>query len=326
VYLKYNNKYKKYMKPITLRVKENCSPLKQTTDPEKKFTAQGAGEQGQLQNISVTGKPGTTTFVPATRRVERLVKPGTKEYDRWKKAMDANPNLEADLGYKPKTIVSKGSLDVKIEEPKTEAIQGTTSDVFRTFDQRKYGAGGRLEKIQQRQERKAGRQEERRLNRAARKGAIDKNSQEYKDQLLAAKKKRYGQGEIAKHAREQMQDSDQAIIHREQITQKKTPRLSTYTKNFEVPTRAQAGGGPVKAPEGTKSSSDVIEEGKNYVQGLGGGSGSVTSGTKKGLFNPMNFSESVMGDKKSGINMQSSALKMNKPAPFKMKGYGKKGC
>jgi hypothetical protein len=312
------------MKPITSRVKENCSPLKQTTDPEKKFTAQGAGEQGQLQNISVTGKPGTTAFVPATRRVERLVKPGTKEYDRWKKAMDANPNLEADLGYKPKTIVSKGSLDVKIEEPKTEAVQGTTSDVFRTFDQRKYGAGGRLEKIQQRQERKAGRQEERRLKRAGRQGVIDKDSQDYKDQLMAAKKKRYGQGAVSQEIRKQMEDPAQAVIHREQITQKKTPRLSTYTRNFEVPTKAQAGGGAVKAPAGTKASSDVIEEGKKFV--LSEGNGSVVSGTKKGLFNSMSFSDNVMDNKKSPNEMKSSAMKMNKPAPFKMKGYGKKGC
>lgn len=322
------------MKPITKRVIESTSPLKQTTDPKKEFKAQGAGEQGQLQNISVTGKPGTTIYQPATK-TPTFGKDGGKkwEFAMKKEASKAGMEFkdyvkqkEENLGFRGKTVSSPGNVNVEISEPKTEAVQGTASDVFKTWDQRKYGAGGRIEKIQQRQERKAGRQEERRLKRAGRQGVIDKDSQDYKDQLMAAKKKRYGQGAIAQEIRKQMEDPAQALIHREQVTQKKTPRLSTYTKNFEVPTMAQAGGGPVKAPAGTKSSSDVIEEGKNYVQGLSGGSGSVTSGTKKGLFNTMSFSDNVMDNKKSPNEMKSSAMKMNKPAPFKMKGYGKKGC
>jgi hypothetical protein len=312
------------MKPITSRVKENCSPLKQTTDPKKEFKAQGAGEQGQLQNISVTGTPGSVVL--------KEFKPGSKDFDKafgearkaGKKTFQYKGKSFGTEMFKPEKIEKPGNLDVKIEEPKTEAVQGTTSDVFRTFDQRKYGAGGRLEKIQQRQERKAGRQEERRLKRAGRQGVIDKDSQDYKDQLMAAKKKRYGQGAVSQEIRKQMEDPAQAVIHREQITQKKTPRLSTYTRNFEVPTKAQAGGGAVKAPAGTKASSDVIEEGKKFV--LSEGNGSVVSGTKKGLFNSMSFSDNVMDNKKSPNEMKSSAMKMNKPAPFKMKGYGKKGC
>lgn len=310
------------MKPITSKVKKSCSPLKQTTDPEKKFTAQGAGDKGQLQNISITGKPGSTIIQPATRKVEKLVKPGTKAYDKWKKAIDANPNLEADLGYKPKTIVGKGSLDIKIEEPKTEASEGTVSDVYTTFDQRKYGFGGRSQKIAERQERKAGRQDEKRLKKALKNKAISQS--DYDDQMLKAKQKRYGQGEIAKQGRAMMENEENAIIQAEQRVQKKTPRLSTYTKNFEVPTKASKGGEPIMAPAGTKSSSDVIEEGKKAV--LGNNSGSVVF-SKKGLFNPMSFSENVMGDKKSHNEMKSSALKMAKRnSPFKMKSNGSKKC
>ena len=76
------------------------------------------------------------------------------------------------------------------------------------------------------------------------------------------------------------------------------------------------------APAGTKSSSDVIEEGKKVV--LGSNSGNVVS-SKKGLFKTMNFPESLWGYKKSSNEMKSSALKMAKGnSPFKMKGYGSK--
>lgn len=310
------------MKPITSKVKKSTSPLKQTTDPEKKFTAQGAGDQGQLQNISVTGKPGSVVL--------KEFKPGSKDFDKafgearksGKKTFQYKGKSYGTEMFKPEKTITPGSLNVEIEEPKTEAVEGTKSDVYRTFDQRKYGAGGRLEKIQLRQERKAGRQEEKMLKKAKKRGV---EIADYDEQMKAAKEKRYGQGVVAKEARKQMQDPSQALIQREQITQKKTPRLSTYTNNYEVPTKASKGGGPVMAPAGTKSSAEVIEEGKKAV--LGNDSGSVVSGTKKGLFNSMSFSESVMGDKKSPNEMKSSALKMTKGnSPFKMKGYGKKGC
>jgi hypothetical protein len=302
------------MKPITSKVKKSCSPLKQTTD-DKKITGKGKGEQGQLQEYSVTGKPGTKTFVPG-QKVTKFVKPGTKAYDKWKAAVEKNPSIEDK--FKDRYVETKGDVSVEISEPKTQASEGTVSDVYRTFDQRKYGAGGRLEKIQSRQERKAGRQEEKLLNKAARKGVIDKESQEFKDQLMAAKKKRYGQGAVAQEARKQMESSEQATIQREQVTQKKTPRLSTYTRNFEVPTKASKGGESIMAPEGTESTTSQVQKAKESILGS---SGSVVS--KKNVFSDL----PKFDEKKSVAEMKSSALKMVKGAsPFKMKGYGKKGC
>jgi hypothetical protein len=305
------------MKPITSKVKKSVSPLKQTTD-DKKITGKGKGEQGQLQEYSVTGEPGTTIFQPATRRVEKLAKT-PEEIKKWKNAIAKNPNLEADLGYKGKNISTSGNINVEISEPKTQASEGTVSDVYRTFDQRKYGAGGRIEKVAARQERKAGRQEERRLNRASRKGVIDKKSQEFKDQLMSAKKKRYGQGAVAQEARKQMESPEQATIQREQVTQKKTPRLSTYTRNFEVPTKASRGGESIMAPESMESTTDQISKAKESILS---GSGDAVRKRKDIFSNLQKF------DENEGVGkMKSSAIKMTKGAsPFKMKGYGKKGC
>jgi hypothetical protein len=296
------------MKPITSKVKKSCSPLKQT----KTVSGYAKDEQGNLLKAEGSATPGAPGK-GGTPNVDKLKAQGIKSkslegYGLRNPAARAAANKAlADAKAKDLEISggSEPSITAKYEPVLTEEKKGTASDVFKTWDQRKYGAGGRIEKIQQRQERKAGRQEERRLNRAARKGVIDKNSQEYKDQLMAAKKKRYGQGTVAQEIRKQMEDPSQALIHREQITQKKTPRLSTYTRNFEVPTKFEAGGQNVKADESTKTKPQFEEDLRSSMTG---GSGSVVI-------------------KKSAAQMKSSALKMTTSAsPFKMKGYGKKGC
>jgi hypothetical protein len=308
------------MKPITSKVKKSVSPLKQTTD-DKKITGKGKGEQGQLQEYSVTGKPGTTIWQPATRKVERLAKT-PEEIKRWEEAKAKNPNLEADLGYKGKNISTSGNINVEISEPKTQASEGTVSDVFKTWDQRKYGLGGRSEKIALRQERKAGRQDMRRLGKAKKHGVI--TDSEYETQIKQAKANRYGQGEQAKAARAIMSDPKNAQIQAEQRMQKKTPRLSTYTRNFEVPTKASKGGESIMAPESMESTSSQVNKATEDI--LNNSSGNVLK-RKSSLFTPQKFSESVFSDKKSPAEMKSSALKMAKgTSPFKMKGYGKKGC
>jgi hypothetical protein len=309
------------MKPITSKVKKSCSPLKQTTD-DKKITGKGKGEQGQLQEYSVTGKPASETLTQ--------FKPGSKAFDNafgaarkaGLKTFQFGGKTYGTEMFKPEKIVTPGNVNVEISEPKTQASEGTVSDVYTTFDQRKYGLGGRSEKIALRQERKAGRQDMRRLEKAKKHGVITEG--EYETQMKQAKANRYGQGEQAKAARAMMSDPKNALIQSEQRMQKKTPRLSTYTRNFEVPTKASKGGESIMAPEGMESTSSQVNKAKEDI--LNNSSGNVLK-NKSSLFAPQKFSESVMGDTKSAAEMKSSALKMVKGAsPFKMKGYGKKGC
>jgi hypothetical protein len=304
------------MKPITSKVKKSVSPLKQTTD-DKKITGKGKGEQGQLQEYSVTGKPASETL--------KQFKPGSKEFDAaFGEARKAKQKTFQFKGktygtemFKPEKVVTPGNVNIEINEPKTQASEGTVSDVFKTWDQRKYGLGGRSEKIALRQERKAGRQDMRRLGKAKKHGVI--TDSEYETQIKQAKANRYGQGEQAKAARAIMSDPKNAQIQAEQRMQKKTPRLSTYTRNFEVPTKASKGGESIMAPESMESTTDQISKAKESILS---GSGDAVRKRKDIFSNLQKF------DENEGVGkMKSSALKMAKgTSPFKMKGYGKKGC
>ena len=278
--------------PITTRVK-SASPLKQTKSyASGKVLVEKDGKEYQLSTTG-TGSP-----QPAS------ASGGKKMSDsEWKNYLK-NETAEQKTKRKSREQSEKsGSLDIKhdMSPVVTDPTPGTKSDVFTTWDQRKYGAGGRVEKIQARQERKAGRQEERRLKRAARKGVIEKDSEDYNKQMQAAKTKRYGQGAVAKEATKQMEDKNQATVQREQVTQKKAPRLSTYTNNFEVPTAASAGGPKTAAPGTTNVADQKAKNEEEAKKQILGGSGSV-------------------------LQMNRSALKMCKPkgSPYKMNGYGSK--
>ena len=306
------------MKPITSRVKESCSPLKQTTGkeepktpPKETITGTGVGADGQLQNYEVTGNPGSTE--------QTKFKPGSPAFDKafgdakkaGKKTFDFGGNLFNTEEWKPTLIQTPGNVNANVTDLKAEAVEGTKSDVADMWEIRKYGPGGRADKRLQRQERKEGRQSEKRLKKSKRKGVVVEN---YDEQMKAAKAMRYGQGPMAKEVRKQMLDPKQSQIQREQITQKKIEGKSTYTDNFAVPTKHQKGGGPVMAPPGTKSTASQVEDAKNTILNRNAsnnssngnaGSGSVVS-SKGGLFSASNYP------------------KFEK-APFKMKGFGKKG-
>ena len=299
--------------PITTRVK-SASPLRQTKSyASGKVLVEKDGKEYQLSTTG-TGSP-----QPAS------ASGGKKMSDsEWKNYLK-NETAEQKTKRKSREQSEKsGSLDIKhdMSPVVTDPTPGTKSDVFTTWEQRKYGAGGRLEKIQARQERKAGRQEERRLKRAVKNKVIKEDSDDYKKQMEAAKAKRYGQGKIAKEASKQMNDENQATVQREQVTQKKTPRLSTYTNNFEVPTKASPGG-PKTADPGTVNVNKQKEQNEAEARNkILRGSDSTNQKIKK-----KNETDKQIEEGSGNVlQMNRSALKMCKPkgSPYKMGGFGSK--
>jgi len=256
-------------------------------------------------------------FVPG-QKVERFAQPGTPEYDRWKAAVEADPSIEDK--YKDRLEITSQS-DVKPEL--TEEQEGTRSDVYRTMEERRYGAGGRMDSIRLRKEKKYGRRQLRQFEKYLKsKGRKYVRTEEDEKKLQAFKDMKMGQGPAAQEMYKRMTDPNTVSVQQEQQRLKKTPRLSTYTENLQDIQKKQEGGETVMAPEGT----ETVDAAKARLEGKVGGKLNLGTTNYSEEFKKVGESLSNMPAYTRGISKNPSVYKSGKikAGPFKMGGYGSK--
>ena len=344
------------MKRLPITKKACTSPLHLDTDPpttKKDYVGTFRGMKNEAVNLSatVTTKPGETKVIPAWRKVERMAKTA-KEIKAITEFLKANPGIEAERGYKPKTITTEGEEDINFEEErqKTTAQEGDNIDTFYPWERRMQN---RNVKIDKRNEKEEGAQNIRRTSKFAKQeaknmGMSGKEARQVKKDIKHGKitdnvKKVLGdegadlarseylkanwQGPISKAGKTQSKDNAAQTVAVSAMGQKqmgKNPALSThyeYRGSGNPLDVRQKGGGYVQAPEGAKT----VEEGKAEYEAKTLGKTQKNFGTSnrtkigKSSFETPNFSESVTGKKE-----ESSAMKMLKQnSPFQMK---KKSC
>lgn len=222
----------------------------------------------------------------------------------------------------PGTYSTSTSEDLKPQL--TEKQEGTRSDVYKTMEERRYGAGGRMDSIRLRKEKKYGRRQLRQLEKYYKKMGITKDDPRYEaEKIQAFKDMKMGQGPAAQEMYKRMTDPNVARVQQEQQRLKKTPRLSTYTENLQDIQKKQAGGETIMAPEGT----ETVEAAKARLEGKV--KGQLNLGTKnysdefkkvgESLSNMPAFTRSIT--KKNPSAYKSGKIKA---APFRMSGYGSK--
>lgn len=247
--------------------------------------------------------------------------------DRAPEYKDLTFEQYSEVAKKDPLYGTSGSYDTSsaadVKPQLTEKQEGTRSDVYKTMEERRYGAGGRMDSIRLRKEKKYGRRQLRQLEKYYKKMGITKDDPRYDAKKIQAfKDMKMGQGPAAQQTYERMTDPDVVRVQQEQQRLKKTPRLSTYTENLQDIQKKQAGGETIMAPEGT----ETVDAAKARLEGKV--KSQLNLGTKNysDEFKKVGQRLSDMPAFTKGITKNPSAYKSGKikAAPFKMGGYGSK--
>lgn len=347
------------MKPITSRVKESCSPLKQTTSTKNRITnTDKVEDNGNLMNVKTDiyaeGSTGGSTPVPNAvgggeageaykNKMQSLLKSGATYSDLAKAGHGTEGGLKGMFpGYENNSSNTSTGGGHEYSPVLTESKGGDRIDTMSTFERRKDGIYGRNSKISKRQEKKSGAQNTRRSAKfykqeAKNQGLSNKEAREVKRSI---KKGNIEGNELVTKVINKANGGDAdktkksvSVMEAEYSKSKWQGPISSAEKDFSYDNPAQAvavsGVGQAQMGKNRKLSTSYEYRGKGNpldVRQKGGENVKAPEGTENKKDYEDRMRSSLTGGSGSVLQMKESALKMIKGnSPFKMKGFGKKG-